>query len=317
MEWLKRLEEFNRQAEDRLLRGEYYELEKVETPLKRELPQSIEVRLLEIPGIYRVLERYSAKTELRYFMDGVQRTVLWRYYDYGSAKVPVFLHLSGAVVLERVKPGVFTPVEQGYRSAILVPEFIYEEFADVEGVVSVGDAEPWDTAGIASLAKVKSKALRQALELEVMHRFLEWCDDLLVKDGNIIDTGRRNVVGVVKSHTTLYLQHVNPSLQRLVWGMPLYHRSSAFSLRLSDGSRVESFYLRIHEPLAPEMGLIRVEHRLAEFEELASWLIAESRVHSRGERWHSMLYPIQRCEDYLRTQLPSSRKLKVLLGAAA
>ncbi len=317
MEWLKQAEEFKKHAEDRLLRGDYYELEKMETPLKRELPNNIEVRLLEIPGIYRVVERYSPETELRYFMDGVQRTVLWRYYDYGSAKVPVFLHLSGAVVLERIKPGVFMPVEQGYYSAILVPEFIYEEFTDIKGIVSVGDADPWDTASIVSLAKVKSKALRQALELEVIHRFLERCDDLLVKDGNIIDTGRRGVVGVVKTHATLYLQHVNPSLQRLVWNMPLYHRSAAFSLRLSDGSRVESFYLRIHEPLAPETGLIRVEHRLKDFEELAAWLIAESRVCSRGERWHSMLYPIQRCEDYLRTQLPSSGRLKAMLGVVA
>lgn len=318
MEWLRQVEEFKKYAEDRLLRGEYYELEKVETPLKHALPPHMEVRLLEIPGIYRVAERYEPATGLRYFMDGVQRTVLWRYYDYHSAKVPLFLHLSGAVVLERVKPGVFVPVEQGYRSAILVPEFIYEEFADLEGVVSIGDVEPWDIAEVASLAKVKSKALRQALELEVMHRFLEREEEyLLVKDGNIIDTGRRNVVGVVKTHTTLYLQHINPSLQRLVWNMPLYHRSAIFSLRLSDGSRVESFYLRIHEPLAPETGLIRVEHRLVDCEELAAWLIAESRVYSRGERWHNMLYPIQRCEDYLRTQLPSSKKLKALLGVVA
>lgn len=317
MEWLKQTEEFSRRAEDRLLRGEYYELEKEEAAQKY-FPSHMEVRLLEIPGIYRVTERYMPVTGLRYFMDGVQRTVLWRYYDYQSVKVPLFLHLSGAVVLERIRPGVFVPVEQDYRSAILVPEFIHEEFADLEGVVSTGDAEPWDIAEVASLARFRSKALRQALELEVMHRFLERGEEhLLVKDGNIIDTGRRGVVGVVKTHATLYLQDANPPLQRLVWNMPLYHRSAVFSLRLSDGSRVESFYLRIHEPLAPETGLIRVEHRLEDCDELASWLIAESRVYSRGERWHNMLYPIQRCEDYLRTQLPGSKKLKVLLGVVA
>ncbi|NOZ59549.1 MAG: hypothetical protein GXO66_08270 [Euryarchaeota archaeon] len=316
MEWLRLVEEFGKLAEDRLSRGEYYELEGVETPSMTPHPR-MQVRLLEIPGIYRVAERYSANTELRYFMDGVQRTVLWRYYDYHSARIPVFLHLSGAVVLERVKPGVFLPVDQGYRSALLVPEFLHEELQGIDGVVSTGEAEPWNIAEAVALAKVKSRALRQALELEVMHRFLERHDALLVKDGNIIDTGSARVVGVVKSHSRLYLQQVSPTLQRLVWNMPLYHRSSAFSLRLSDGSRVESFYLRIHEPLAPETGLIRVEHRLSEFEELASWLIAESRVYSRGERWHSMLYPIQRCEAYLRTQLPGRRRLRALLEAVA
>ncbi|WP_457554688.1 hypothetical protein [Candidatus Pyrohabitans sp.] len=315
MEWLRKVEEFEKEAEDRLFRGEYCELEDLEMQ-RVSKSMNVQVRLLEIPGIYRVTEHYSPRTELRYFMDGVQRTVLWRYYDYDSIRIPLFLHLSGAVVLERLKPGVFKPVEEGYRSAILVPEFLYREIGDPQDVVPTGEVEPWNIPEAVTLAKLKSQALRQALELEVMHRFLERCDALLIKDGNIIDTRSDSVAGIVKSHTTPYLHRVNPSLQRQVWNMPLYHRSSAFSLRLSDGSRVESFYLRIHEPLAPETGLIRVEHRLDDFENLATWLIAESRVYSRGERWHSMLYPIERCEAYLRTQLPGRRKLRALLGVA-
>jgi hypothetical protein len=92
-----------------------------------------------------------------------------------------------------------------------------------------------------------------------------------------------------------------------------------FSIQLLENAstlshKVNSFYLRINEPAHPEMGLLRVEYN-APFEdadELSSWLIAESRVRASCDRWDRQIYPIQVCENYLRTQIPSSRHIEMV-----
>jgi hypothetical protein len=128
------------------------------------------------------------------------------------------------------------------------------------------------------------------------------------------------VAGLIKTHQTLYLQSFYPDIQQMVWNMPCYYRSMKFSIQLLENAstlshKVKSFYLRINEPAHPEMGLLRVEYNapFAAVDEFSSWLIAESRIRANCERWDRQIYPIQVCENYLRTQIPGSKHIEMVL----
>lgn len=322
LDWLERARGFRRCFGDQLTRPGFEVLEHSD-PEENVLPEKVEVEAVEIPGIYRVTGSYRGESGFRFFMDGVQRTVLWQYFSYDGAQIPLYLHLSGACIIERERPDKFVPVDAGYRSEILVPRFIYREATDLEGVVDTGAEKPWDLGEIKGRAKVASRALRQELELEVLHRFLadRGPEDIpLIKDGNLIGVPRgMPVVGIIKTHNTLYLQEKYPMVQRMVWAMEQYHRSSVFTIRQLESRgwsrRSNSFYLRLHQPSEPETGLIRVEYGPlpVSVDELASWLIAERYVISGCSRWDRQLYPVQVCENYLRTQLPSPRIIATTL----
>jgi hypothetical protein len=322
MEWFDFAEQFKRESQDRLSRADYQELERVETRPNSNLAQNLKISAMEIPGTYKVHDKYTNESSLVYFMDGVQKTVLWQHYDYNGSKIPVYLHFSGAVIIERKSPDSFVPFDAVYKNAILVPTFIFEELQS-PWLVDTGAKNYYDLNEIRSKAKVKSRALRQEIEQEIMHSFLESRasgDEILIKDGNIFGTMKsKRVVGLIKTHQTLYLQSPYPDIQQRVWNMPQYYRSMTFSIQMIENvstlsHKVSSFYLRINEPTHPEMGLVRVEYNspFANADEFSSWLIAESRVRASCDRWDRQIYPIQVCENYLRTQIPSSRHIEMV-----
>lgn len=323
LDWFDKAKEFKKSASEQLSQTDFAVLEESETPENSMLPEKVEVRAVEIPGVYRVQGSYEGYSGLRFFMDGVQKTVLWQYYNYEGAQVPIFIHFSGASIMERVREDKYVPFDAVYRSEIMVPSFL-KETGGFEEVVDTGAEKYWDLNEIRSRAKVKSKALRQELELEMVSRFVdsEAADEaLLVKDGNLIGTSKsKHVVGLIKTHSTLYLQKNYPQVQRMVWNMDEYHRSNVFSIIQREGEgawchRSNSFYLRIHPLTQPETGLLRVEYEGLPMpvDELASWLIAERYIRAECSRWDRQIYPIQVCEDYLRTQLPNTRAIETVL----
>ncbi len=323
MKWFEFAVRFKKESEDRLSTADYQELEPMETRPCSNLPENMKIRAMEIPGIYKVQDGYTNESSLVYFMDGIQRTVLWQHYDYDGAQIPVYLHFSGAVIIKRISPDRFVPFDALYKNAILVPCFLFEEVSG-EGLVDTGAKNYWDLNEIRSKAKVKSRALRQEIEQEMMHRFLgSGAPDgsVLIKDGNIFGTMKsERVVGLIKTHQTLYLQSFYPEIQQMVWNMPCFYRSMKFSMQFLEKSRIlshkaNSFYLRINEPTHPEMGLLRIEYNapFSLIEEFSPWLIAESRVRADCDRWDRQIYPIQVCENYLRTQLPGSRHIEMVL----
>ena len=324
LDWFEKAQEFLSCYGDRLTRPGFEVLEHSE-PEEKGPPKRVEVEAVEIPGIYRVMGSYRGDSGFRFFMDGVQRTVLWQYFSYEGVQVPLYLHLSGACIIERERPDRFVPVETGYRCEILAPRFIHREAEGLDGIVDTGAERPWDLGEIRGQAKVASRALRQELEIDVLRRFLADRDPEevpLIKDGNLIGVPRgMSVIGLIKTHNTLYLQEKYPGVQRMVWAMPQYYRSSVFAIKQLEtkgwSRRSNSFYLRIHPPLEPETGLIRVEYRSlpVSVEEAASWLIAERYVISGSGRWDRQIYPVQVCEDYLRTQLPGPQVVAAALSS--
>ncbi|MBU2560025.1 hypothetical protein KKA03_03930 [archaeon] len=322
MEWFEFAKAFKNESHGRLSGADYQELEAVDTRPNSLLGENLKIHALEIPGTYRVISDYPTESSLVYFMDGVQRTVLWKHYDYNGARIPIFLQFCGAVIIKRRGPDSFVPFDTIYKNAILVPTFVFDEL-DCPGIVDTGAKNYYDLNEIRNKAKVKSRALRQEIEQEIMHRFIESDasdDSVLIKDGNIFGSMKREgVVGLIKTHQTLYLQSLYPDVQQMVWNMPQYHRSMMFSIQMLENActlshKVNSFYLRMNEPAHPEMGLLRVEYNKlpAPIEEFSSWLLAEARVRAKCDRWDRQIYPIQVCENYLRTQIPCSRHIAMV-----
>ena len=143
MNWFEFAREFKSESPDRLTAADYQELERVETRPNSNIPQNLKIHAMEIPGTYKVQEEYTGDSGLSYFMDGVQKTVLWQHYDYNGSKIPIYLHFSGAVIIKRVSPDRFVPSDAIYKNALLVPSFVFEEL-ECQELVDTGAENFWD-----------------------------------------------------------------------------------------------------------------------------------------------------------------------------
>jgi hypothetical protein len=119
------------------------------------------------------------------------------------------------------------------------------------------------------------------------------------------------VVGVVKTHRTLY---VEGDAVRLVLGLRAGQRSSVFRIAAPRRAPVASWYLRLRDPAGrdPMWGLLRVEAADrapdetpealgARVDRLSRWILAESAPIALPDgRWDKMVYGIRDCEQFLR-----------------
>jgi len=115
------------------------------------------------------------------------------------------------------------------------------------------------------------------------------------------------VVGVVKSHRTLYAEG---DALRVVLGLRPGHRSTAFRIAAPRRAPVASWYLRLRDFAGrdPMWGLVRVEAAVPnageDFAERADrisrWILAEaSPIALPDARWDKMVYGIRDCEQFL------------------
>jgi hypothetical protein len=118
------------------------------------------------------------------------------------------------------------------------------------------------------------------------------------------------VVGVVKSHRTLY---VEGDAVRLVLGLRAGQRSSVFRIAAPRRAPVASWYLRLRDPVGhdPMWGLLRVEAADRAPDEtpeslgtrvdrLSRWILAESAPIALPDgRWDKMVYGSRDCEQFL------------------
>ncbi|HEY7395820.1 MAG TPA: hypothetical protein VH559_13290, partial [Gemmatimonadaceae bacterium] len=199
----------------------------------------------------------------------------------------------------------------------------------------LSDAE-WDSLGRAGYPVTDSSraaggepasehplALREA----VVHRVQEdrkraeqrlavaWCDAedrRLMVDGGISDSDpvarSSAAIGVVKSHRALY---VSGAALAVVLALRERERSSVFLVSSERRASVASWYLRIRDPRGrdPMWGLVRVEMASGSkgadltrrADEVSRWILAEvAPVSLPDGRWHTMLYGVRDCEEFLR-----------------
>jgi hypothetical protein len=153
---------------------------------------------------------------------------------------------------------------------------------------------------------------REATEQLASERFLAaHPEQMLIVDGAIGDSrAGRNIVGVVKSHETQYLEGSN---LEAALTLPSGTRSSVFARRAANGKSLHTWYLRLWPWEGEDLfyGLVRVERNAdhdsaAVADELSGWLMSErTPLSCPDERWDRLLYPIHAVEERLRAQAGS------------
>ena len=294
-----------------------------EAPLETTAPSTQPTRLLSADVIEgRELRGIAVPGEpevgLEAFLDGMQKSEVIRYVR----GVPVIWGTVGAVIRDRRERRLHT-----WRHVV--------EHRLYAPRTQVSDAE-WELLGRAGYPLTDSStaaggepasehplALREA----VVHRVQQdrkraeqrlavaWCDAedrRLMVDGGISDSDpvarSSAAIGVVKSHRALY---VSGAALAVVLALRERERSSAFLVSPERRASVVSWYLRIRDPRGrdPMWGLIRVEMasgpKGAELtrraDEVSRWILAEvAPVSLPDGRWHTMLYGVRDCEEFLR-----------------
>ena len=145
----------------------------------------------------------------------------------------------------------------------------------------------------------------------------EWCgrqQEPLLIDGGISGSERvasaSCVVGVVKSHRTLYAEG---EALRAVLSLGVGERSSVFRITSTRRATVASWYLRLRDPRGhdPMWGLVRVEVSAPSLvddpligdraNDVSRWVLAEvSPLALPDARWDKMVYGVRDCEEFLR-----------------
>jgi hypothetical protein len=155
---------------------------------------------------------------------------------------------------------------------------------------------------------------RERAERELAERWCGFEHEPLFIDGSISGSDRVAtsgcIVGVVKSHRTLY---VDGEALHSVLALRRGERSSVFRVTSPKRVPVASWYLRMRDPVGhdPMWGLVRVEianptpinidliGRTAD--QISLWILAEATPLSMPDaRWDKMVYGIRDCEEFLR-----------------
>lgn len=254
---------------------------------------------------------------IRAFLDGIQRSQVVAH----AGPVPLVHGAVAAAIRQRDDRRLHTWGLPRRREALLLPGTVLPPalVASLTAQVPVvdttaGDAESVGPAGSQHPQELTARALtavqrmREAEELALVAAWVADGDGPLLVDGGISGSpeGARDprVIGVVKSHRTLYAP---PEAVPLVLGLREGERTTAVSLHSPRRNPVASWYLRLRdaEGRAPLFGLVRVEvapvgDLTARADGVSRWLLAErAPVSLPDTRWDVMVYGIRECEQYL------------------
>ena len=251
------------------------------------------------------------------FLDGIQRSTVRAHVG----TVPVVHGAVAAAV--RVRDGRRLHTwEQPERShacflptALLDPVWVEGLASRCEVVDTLADLEagaepPRHPSDFAARALTAVQRRRERAELTLATAWTERGSGTLLIDGGISGSEAvarsETVVGVVKSHRTLYAP--GESLP-LVLGLREGQRTTAVVLTSPRRFPVATWYLRLRTSASrgPMFGLVRVEVSAQDPASLSAradlvsrWLLAErSPVSLPDARWDVMVYGIRECEEYL------------------
>ncbi len=247
-----------------------------------------------------------------YFIDGVQRTILLGEVN----SFPLFLHISGAAIMRRTSKKVIPfsdPVIQ-FR-LITHPDIVFDSHIPVEHVTPSSDMSYFK----------HSSRLRRQLERDFFKKCLKVLggDEVIIYDGPLFYSEGLNkdinVVGVVKRHTSFYLED-----RREIYDISVGERSRAFKFthgKPPASLQVVSFYSRLFKQKDPYYGLVRVEvpsHLIKnkpDIDGFAGFIFSDRFPISFCENQSDKkLYPISVCEKFLSSKLPSINLLSSFLG---
>lgn len=281
----------------------------------------------------------SACSEFSFFEDGKQRTVQIGFIPatigHSEVIIPVHFFVVAAVILRKENRELKVWDEPEIHQGILIDknlvpdQNILDDFVDMGlRVVDTQAVVGADYYDLKRRALQKAKDARLAAENRLIGRWRrssEAGNHFLVIDGTLMNLrDEENVercIGVSKSFGSRYFE---TSEHNRVMQMREFERSWMFrfhspedeadSLRSGARERI-SWYLRLRSRpnVDPEFGLIRAEISLrhedqaSEYAERFSKSLLSERLPTSypAPRWDNHLYPIQACERYLSSVMPS------------
>lgn len=164
-------------------------------------------------------------------------------------------------------------------------------------------------ASLIERALVRVQRDRERVEQELAAAWIAEENGVLCADGPLAGSaavrGSRKVIGVVKTHRTLY---ADGEFLSLVLGLRCGERSPVFVISAGSRASVASWYLRLRDASAHDSlwGLARVECALESnagerANVVSRWLLAERAPLALPDfRWDTMSYGIRDCESFLR-----------------
>lgn len=270
---------------------------------------------------------------IRYFLDGVQRTLPIGWCGMNTLALVVVV---AGVIERRPQDGVFraVPGMTHVASSIIIASATDDAHTfdlcasfrqtglDVHAAERpfVGAAHDGDFIALQSRIRPVVSAVREACEYEALKAWIERTDGSegwLIMDGSLTRADIGNAVGLIKRHSRFDL--TNDEMTDLL-RMPVGHRSSAFQREVSGGLRPITWYVRMHEATGadPLFGLARIEApsqtaTTCDLDTLSRLIFSERTPRATNDdRWPTLLYPIHIAERILKVKLE-----RALLGVPA
>ncbi len=261
----------------------------------------------------------GAVVGFRAFLDGIQRSQVIAHI----AGVPLVHGAVAAAIRLRTDRRLHTWDAPRVRQALYAPHALLDAalLASLGARIAVVDTMQVDTMDaptaprgprhpqeLVARALTAVQRAREAAELALAAEWVARGDGLLLVDGGTSGSAdaakSAQVVGVVKSHRTLY---ADEATLPLVLGLREGERTTAMTVSSPRRNAVASWYLRLRDPAgrSPLFGLVRVETALSDdittrADLVSRWLLAErTPVSLPDQRWDVMVYGIRECEQYL------------------
>ncbi len=277
--------------------------------------------------------RAASIGNMRYFLDGVQRTLPIGWCGMNALALVVVV---AGVIERRPQDRIFRAVPGMLRveSSVIMasapddPHTLPLTLAFEGAGIRVTPCEEQSALALrngdflALQARIRPavSAIRTDCEYAVFRAWDERTDGSegwLVMDGSLVNSDAGNAVGIIKRHSRFDL--TNAEMATLL-AMPVGHRSSAFRRGVRGGLKPATWYLRFHERSGadPLFGLARIEapspvQSAADFDALSAVLFAERTPRAtKDDRWPTLLYPIHIAERILKVKLE-----RALLGVPA
>lgn len=299
------------------------------------------VENLENPDIYNLSD--NSEINIKYFMDGIQRTLFLGYIFNDELKeiLPLNYLIAGSIILKLERKHLKVFDQEITSNLIIPPKKVLSK--EIKSIISnynyieiSEDDYKWCKSTNRSLQHFISKyAGRERMELEanIVHNFNKKCDDWIIIDGPLtsknifqnekfLDSTKK--VGIIKRQLKHYF---NSDLEyemlisfynKQLKDSKINRRSWKFSFnRQINGESIDivSCYTKLFFTNPdPYFSLLRIEV-LKEYETLLDdilTVIQRLKIPSSqpSNVWDKKIYPIKICEEVLKSKVPSIHLIK-------
>lgn len=276
--------------------------------------------------------RREHDSPLRYFLDGVQRTLPLGWCGMNAVALVVVV---AGVVERRPQDRIFraVPGHVETEAAVIIASApaddftaaVYAAFAAAGLAAHSANerAEPPLRAGdylaLQGAIRLAVGRVRSTFEYRLSEIWAAKQRDpgaWLVVDGTLVNGAQPRTLGVIKRHSRF--DFTNAEMTAIL-RLPVGHRTTAFQRVVGKLDRPLSWYLRLHDATGadPLFGLTRIEAPydtdMADVDILSRHLLAERTPRATADdRWPTLLYPIHITERILKVKLA-----RALLGVPA